>query len=166
MQAVSRYNERQREALRQRLNTTPPYEFEHLIGELLEAMGYEDVKVTKESGDKGVDVVATVQFGITTITEVVQVKRHQTSIVRPMLDQLRGALPYHNAIRGTLITTGNFSAGCTEAAVHPGAAPITLINGEKLLDLLIQHQIGIRKRPVELYELDDVEAAGEQAEVD
>ena len=38
-------------------------------------MGYEDVTVTQQSGNKGVDVVATVQFGITTVTEVVQVKR-------------------------------------------------------------------------------------------
>lgn len=70
------------------------------MSELLEAIRYEDVEVTKESGDKGVDVVATVQFGITTITKVVQVKRQQGSIGRPILDQLRGAFPYHKAIRG------------------------------------------------------------------
>jgi len=132
-----------------------PYRFEHLIRELLEAMGYEDVTVTKESGDKGVDVVATVQFGITTITEVVQVKRHQASIGRPVLDQLRGALPYHKAIRGTLITLGSFSKGCTEAALYPGAAPIGLIDGDKLLELLVEHEIGIQKRPATLYELDE-----------
>ncbi|MDP7639062.1 MAG: UvrD-helicase domain-containing protein, partial [Candidatus Hydrogenedentes bacterium] len=134
--AINLYNESQKDALRERLSVIPPYQFEHLVSELLEAMGYEDVEVTKESGDKGVDVVATVQFGITTITEVVQVKRQQGSIGRPILDQLRGALPYHKAIRGTLITLGDFSRGCTEAALFPGAAPITLINGDKLLDLL------------------------------
>ncbi len=132
-----------------------PYQFEHLVRDLLESMGYEDVKVTKEAGDKGVDVLGTVQFGITTITEVVQVKRHKGNIGRPVLDQLRGSLPYHKAIRGTLITLGNFSKGCKEAALFPGAAPITLINGDKLLDLLIEHQIGIRKRPAQLYELDE-----------
>ena len=101
------------------------------------------------------DIIATVQFGITTITEVVQVKRHQSNIIRPVLDQLRGALPYHNALRGTLIILGNFSNGCTKAALFPGAAPITLINGDKLLDLLMEHEIGIQKRPVTMYELDD-----------
>lgn len=48
-----------------------PFQFEHFVKELLDAMDYEDVRVTKVSGDKGVDVVARVQFGITEITEVV-----------------------------------------------------------------------------------------------
>ncbi len=65
-----------------------PFRFEHLVRDLLEAMGYEDVIATRASSDNGVDVIATVQFGITTITEVVQVKRRQDSIHRPVLDQL------------------------------------------------------------------------------
>src|SRR5262249_3418601 len=72
--AVEAFNEKKREELRQHLRTMNPYRFEGLIRDLLEAMGYEDVTVTKASGDYGVDVVATVQFGITTITEVIQVK--------------------------------------------------------------------------------------------
>jgi len=118
-------------------------------------MGYDNVRLTGASGDKGVDVVATVQFGITTIEEVVQVKRHQGTIGRPVLDQLRGALPYHKAIRGTLITLGNFSSGCKDAALFPGAAPITLIDGEHLLDMLIENEVGIRELEATLYELDD-----------
>lgn len=155
MLAVKTYNTGQREALRERLGKMHPYRFEHLVRDLLEAMGYEDVTVTQASGDKGVDVVATVQFGITTITEVIQVKRHQASVGRPVLDQLRGALPYHKAIRGVIITLGNFSKGCKDAAFYAGAAPIGLINGEKLLDLLIEHEVGIRKQAVQLYQLDE-----------
>jgi restriction system protein len=152
--AIAGFNQSQVELLRERLGEMPPYLFEHLVRDLLEAMGYEDVLVTKESGDKGVDVVATVQFGITTITEVVQVKRHQGAIGRPTLDQLRGALPYHGAIRGTIITLGKFSSGCVEAALFPGAAPISLVDGTRLVDLLVEHEIGIRKRPATLYEID------------
>ncbi|PVV10540.1 MAG: restriction endonuclease [gamma proteobacterium symbiont of Ctena orbiculata] len=156
LRAVNSHNAQQREALCELLAVMPPYQFEHLIGDLMEAMGYEDVTVTKQSGDKGVDVVATVQFGITTVREVVQVKRHggKATIQRQIIDQLRGSLPYHQAIRGTLITLGKISKGATEAALFPGAAPITLIDGKKLLDLLIEHGIGIKKRPVELWEVD------------
>ena len=64
-------------------------------------MGYEEVTVTRASGDQVVDVAATIQPGITTITEVVQVKCHQGSISRPLVEQLRDALPYHKAIGGT-----------------------------------------------------------------
>ncbi len=153
--AITTFNDSQRKVLKEQLGKMKPYRFEHLVRELLEAMGYEDVQVTKASGDKGVDVVATVQFGITTITEVVQVKRHQGTIGRQVLDQLRGALPYHKAIRGTIVTTGNFSNGCKEAALYPGAAPIGLIDGGRLLDLLFEHKIALKEQPATLYELDE-----------
>jgi restriction system protein len=168
LEAIKAHNDKQREALRGRLGTMHPYAFERLVSDLLVAMGYEDVTVTKQSGDKGVDVLARMQFGITTVTEVVQVKRHQGSIGRPVLDQLRGALPYHGAIRGTIITLGNFSKGCTEAALFPGAAPVGLINGEKLLELLVEHGIGIGGRPATLYELDETyfEVPAEDEQVD
>ena len=152
--AITDFNEAQVCALFAHLSAMPPYQFEHLVRDLLEAMGYDDVTVTRESGDKGVDVVARVQFGITTITEVVQVKRQQGSIGRPLVDQLRGALPYHGAIRGTLITLGKFSSGCADAALFPGAAPISLIDGQRLLELLVEHEVGIRRRPALLYEID------------
>jgi restriction endonuclease Mrr len=53
----------------------------------------------------------------------------------------------------------------TEAAFARGTAPITLIDGEKLLDLLIEHGIGVRKRPLEILAVDadaftDLEAEG------
>ncbi len=155
MQAVQSFNGASRAALRERLAKMHPYQFEHLVGDLLTAMGYEDVVVTKQSGDKGVDVVATVQYGITTVREVVQVKRHQANIPRHVVDQLRGALPYHNAIRGTIITTGDFANSCAKAAIFQGAAPISLIDGERLLDLLFEHRIGVQDRSATLYVLDD-----------
>ena len=155
LQAITSYNQKQRELFHERLGSMNPYQFERLIGDLLEALGYDDVEVTQASGDKGVDVVGTVEFGITSIREVVQVKRYQGSIGRPVLDQLRGALHYHKAIRGTIITTGKFTAGCKEAAIYPGAAPIGLIDGERLIELLIENHIGIKPRPANLYEIDE-----------
>jgi restriction system protein len=142
-QAVSTYVQEQRKEMRDLLGKMHPYRFEHLIMQLLTAMKYENAEVTQQSGDKGVDVVATARFGITTVREVIQVKRVQGNIQRPVLDQLRGVLPLHHAIRGTIITLGKFSAGLLDAAVFPGAAPITLIDGDALLDLLIENGVGV-----------------------
>jgi restriction system protein len=153
LQAVRAYNDDKRAQLRELLSKVPPYNFEHLARDLLESMGYEDVTVTKQSGDRGVDVIATVQFRITTVTEVVQVKRYQGNLNRTVIDQLRGVLPFHNAIRGTIITTGGFSKGLVEVATFAGAAPITLINGDKLIDLLLEHEIGVHKRSLDLHEI-------------
>jgi restriction system protein len=154
-EAARAHNDEQLAALRTRLIELEPAQFEHFVKELLDAMDYEDVRVTKLSGDKGVDVIARVQFGITEITEVVQVKRTESTITRPKIDELRGALPYHKAIRGTIISLGGFARGAQEGALYPGAAPITLIDGRRLLDLCIKHEVGVKRRPVEIYEIDE-----------
>lgn len=155
-QSIEEYNRNQRKDFHEKLLKINPFQFEHLIKNLLEQMGYENVIVTKQSGDQGVDVVGTLQIGISTITEVVQVKRHKANISRPVIDQLRGALPYFKAIRGTIITTSRFSKECEKAAFFPGAAPITLIDGDRLIDLLIEYQIGITRQSVDIFEIDDV----------
>ena len=152
---INKHNRIQRDILFDQLSSMNPYQFEKLIARLLMSMGYEDVQVTEQSGDKGVDVVGNVQIGISSVREVVQVKRTPSSTIsRPLIDQLRGALPYHDAIRGTLITLGRFSEGAKEGALFPNAAPITLIDGERLLDLLIDSEIGMKKRRVEAHEID------------
>ncbi|NYT10424.1 MAG: restriction endonuclease [Methanosarcinales archaeon] len=152
---IAAFKEDQKKILKDRLGRMHPAKFEHLVRDLLEEMGYEDVRVTGASGDRGVDVVATIQFGITTITEVVQVKRHHNTIGRQVLDQFRGSLHYHKAIRGTLISLGRFSSGCKESAILPGAAPIGLIDGDHLIELLFEHKVGIKERPAILYEIDE-----------
>ena len=128
------------------------FKFEELVKLLLEEMGYENVTTTSPTNDKGVDVVGTIELGISAVREVIQVKRHKGTINRPVLDQLRGSLHRFNAVRGTIITTGRFSKGVEEAAFERGAAPITLIDGEKLLDLLLKNDIGVNKRQVSYYD--------------
>lgn len=131
-----------------------PFIFENVIKQLLERIGYENVETTSPTNDRGVDLVADIQLGITHVREVVQVKRHRGNIGRPVLDGLRGSLHRFRAVRGTIITTGGFSRGTAAAAFEVGAAPITLIDGERLLDLLIEHGIGVRKKVVEYFEFD------------
>ena len=104
---------------------------------------------------RGIDVVGTVQVGITSIQDVVQVKRHKNTINRKVVDQLRGALPYHQAIRGTLITLSRFSSGCSEAAHYPNSAPITLIDGDRLIQLLVEYEIAVNRREAHLTEIDE-----------
>ena len=68
---------------------------------------------------------------------------------------LRGSLHRFTAQKGTIITTGDYGKGAKDAACEMGAAPITLINGETLIDLLVQHEIGVKKKTVDYYELDE-----------
>ncbi len=154
---VNEHKDLVRQKIADTLATMNPYQFEVLIQRLLEAMGYKDVEVTNPSNDGGVDVVANIQVGITRVREVVQVKRHKGSIGRPVLDQLRGSLHRFGANRGTIISTGKFTKGTHEAAFEFGAAPIMLIDGETLVSLLIENEIGARMDTVKIlkYEATD-----------
>jgi len=54
-----------------------PFQFEYLVAELLEKIGYENVEVTSRSGDKGIDVVGDLTVGgLTDVKTVIQVKRY------------------------------------------------------------------------------------------
>ena len=143
-----------RESLRDLLINMDAFAFEHLVKRLLEEMGYQNVEVTPPSGDGGVDVVADIELGITSVREVVQAKRHRRTIQRKELDALRGSLHRFNAVRGTIIATSQFAKGTKDAAFESGAAPITLIDGDKLIDLLIEHDIGVRKQTLKVLTID------------
>jgi len=151
---ITEFNSDQKKLLREKISSMNPYAFELLINELLKSMGYESI-TTQKSGDMGIDIVASITIGITNFTEVVQVKRQQVNIHRPVLDQLRGSLHYQNASRGTIITSGGFSKGCKDSATLPGVSPISLIDGEELADLLIKYEIGIRADATDIFSIDD-----------
>ena len=143
-----------RESLREHLLQMDPKGFEELVGRLLEEMDYQNVEVIGQSGDRGVDVVADIQLGVTSVREVVQAKRHKGTIQRKDLDALRGSLYQFNAIRGTIVATSRFAKGAVKAAFALGQPPITLIDGDRLIDLLIEHGIGVRTRTIEVLTFD------------
>jgi len=55
------------------------------------------------------------------------------------------------ADKGIIITTGTFSAESRREATRDGVPPIELIDGEKLLDMLENLELGLR--PVTTYEV-------------
>lgn len=154
LRQARKHSEKVREELRAELLAMDPFAFEHLVKRLLEDLDYQNVEVTKRSADGGVDVIGEIELGISSVKEVVQAKRHQRKIQRNVLDALRGSLHRFAAVRGTIITTSEFSKGTKEAAFEPGVAPITLVDGNKLIDLLIEHNIGVRKRKIEVLAVD------------
>lgn len=163
---VEEFNKKQKIILKKKLYELSPTQFENLIKDLLDAMGYEDVLVTSPTNDKGVDVAGNIQNGITMVREVIQVKRLSSNIQRPILDALRGCLHRFDAFQGTIITLSDFSKGTKEAAFERGAAPITLINGDKLIDLLIQNEIAVKNKKLDYFTVDNTYFAEGEDEVE
>ena len=154
--AIEEQNSRVRKALLKRLMDMDPYLFECLIGDLLATIGYEDVDVTKRSGDKGVDVVASLRMeGITDVKTVIQVKRFKkdNNLSGADVTQLRGSAEVDQ--RGLVITTSDFTRRAKEEARAPNKMPVSLVNGEKLLDLMLKHEVGVKKEEAVVYSIDE-----------
>lgn len=152
--AIQRWKHKTEKEILSILEKINPYKFEEIIGKLLVAMKYTHVQVTKKSGDKGIDVIAKLEYGFSTIIDAIQVKRQTSNIQRKIIDELRGSLHYYNSTKGTIITLGGFSKGCEESAQISTTQTISLIDGQKLAELLIKHNIGVKKTSIDLISID------------
>ena len=151
---IDRHNAQMQKMLLGKLREMSPTDFENLLRRLLDEMDFLDTEVTKASGDGGIDVRGTwkVADGIL-IKMAIQAKRWKANIQAPIVQAVRGALK--GSERGMIITTSDFSKGAREEADDPSkASTISLVNGEQLVKLLVQYGIGVKRKNIEILELD------------
>jgi hypothetical protein len=152
--AIDRKNAEVRGRLRSLLADLHPQLFESLIGELLVALGFEDVEVTRYSKDGGIDLRATLAVGgVTDVKTAIQVKRWSRNVAPRTVRELRGGLGPHE--RGLIVTLSDFSREAQVEALASDKSPISLINGHRLIELLIENDIGITRRRLMILELDE-----------
>ncbi|MFH2113035.1 MAG: HTH domain-containing protein [Spirochaetota bacterium] len=154
---IEQHNHQIQKALRGRLLAMKPGEFEVLISQLLAEIGFEMIEVTKLSGDGGIDIRGTLVVGdVVRIKMAVQVKKWKlkNNIQAPVVQQVRGSLGVHE--QGLIITTSDFSTGAIKEAAQPDKTPIALMNGEQLVLLLMEHDIGVHRSTPDLFEIDEV----------
>jgi hypothetical protein len=152
--AIDAKNEDVRRRLREILVELEPRQFEVLIGQLLVALGFEDVVVTKYSGDGGIDLRARLAVGgVTDVRTAIQVKRWANNVSGRTVRELRGGLGPHE--RGLVITLSNFTRDARGEAEAADRSPISLINGDRLVELLVDNDIGVSRRRVMILELDE-----------
>jgi hypothetical protein len=109
-----------------------PIEFEELTRALLQKMGLV-AKLTRRSGDGGIDIDAESSDPVLGGRILVQCKRYRGSVGEPEIRDLAGALNREHAMKGILITTGSFSRA---AIAFAEGVQITLIDGAQLRLLL------------------------------
>ena len=152
-EAVRKNNAEVRERLHQELKEMDPFAFEDLVALLLEALGFVDVEVTTRSGDGGVDVRGTLAVGgITNVKTAIQVKRWAKNVAGKTVRELRGGLSPHE--RGLIITTSGFTRDARTEAETAERMPISLVDGGKLVALLIEHGIGVVLTEARILRLD------------
>lgn len=147
-QAVEEVEASLRTDLVEHLRTVDPYRFERVVLDLLFAMGYggsreEAAQVTQKSNDEGIDgVINEDRLGLDVI--YVQAKRWQNTVGRKEIQSFVGALAGKQANKGIFITTSDFAVTATDYAKAVNQKVI-LINGLRLADLMIEHDIGVSK---------------------
>lgn len=152
---IEQHNKHVRQSLHKQLLEIEPGEFEELIGRLLAEIGFEDIEVTKRSGDGGIDVRGTLVVGDVIRTRMaVQVKRWKlrNHVQSPVVQQVRGSLGTHE--QGLIITTSDFSKGARTEAARANAVPVALMNGEELVSLLATYGIGVSRQTHEIIDLE------------
>lgn len=128
--------------------------FEEFVAKLLAEIGFEDVSLTSYKGDKGIDVRGTLVVGEAIRTRMaVQVKRWRQNVQAPVVQQVRGSLGAHE--QGLIITTSDFSLGARKEAERQDATPVALMNGEQLVNILVENDIGVQRTRCDLIELDE-----------
>jgi restriction system protein len=139
--------------------TIDPYRFEQIVVDLLLAMGYggsreEAAKVTKASGDEGIDgVINEDRLGLDVV--YIQAKRWNQTVGRKEIQSFVGALDGKRARKGVFITTSDF-AETARLYVETISSKVVLIDGDRLADLMIEHNIGVTRSLV--YEIKRVDS--------
>ena len=135
--------------LRNRIKGIKPGDFEKLVAELLVKMGYGRGEVVGGPGDGGVDAIMTQdRLGLEKV--LVQAKRYKTSSVPP--NDIRAFNDVLKGRKGVFVTSSTF----TKTAREEAAINLELIDGPKLVDLMIEYDLGlIKKATYEIREVDE-----------
>ena len=133
------------------LKSLSPNGFERLSQRLLREAGFQNVVVTGKSGDGGIDGNGILQVNpLVSFKVMFQCKRFQKSVSPSQVRDFRGAI-LGRAEKGIFITTGNFTTAAKEEARRDGVIPIELVDGDKLVEMFEQLEIGLKiKRTFEV----------------
>jgi restriction system protein len=124
-----------------------PEFFEKLVVKLLLKMGYggsrqEAGRAVGRSGDGGIDGFINLdRLGLDTI--YLQAKRWEGSVGEAQIRDFKGALDAKLAEKGVFITTSSFTPAALTAAKTGRSYKIILIDGARLADLMIEHDLGV-----------------------
>lgn len=141
-----------RDKLLQLLIELPSTGFERLSQRLLREAGFIQVVVTGKSNDGGIDGHGTLQINpLVSFKVLFQCKRYSGSVSPSHVRDFRGAMAGRTD-KGIIITTGTFTAEARREASRDGVAPIEIIDGQKLVDMLENLELGVKQ--VRAYEID------------
>ncbi len=137
--------------LLEKLGSVSPAFFEHVVVQLLQAMGYgggvESAEVTNYVRDGGIDgIIREDKLGLDVVC--IQAKRWQGTVGRPVVQAFVGSMDLIRAKKGVILTTGRFSEDATTFVDRIEGKRVVLIDGKKLAEFMIEHDVGVSTKSV------------------
>jgi len=135
-----------------------PRKFESFSRKLLSKMGiaFDNEKGVMMSNDHGIDgygIFESDEFRTNKV--VIQCKRYTDGhIGEPEIDKFRGVVSKFSADYGIFITTTHFSENAKKTA-NQANPTITLIDGQRLVNLIVKYGLGVKEIPVPYYSIDE-----------
>lgn len=127
------------------------YDFEKFCMQLLKVYGFINVAVTQQSRDGGIDGHGKLKIGLAYMNVAFQCKRwDNTTISRKEIDAFRGAIQGEYE-QGLFFTTSSFSKEAMKFSIKQGAVPVILIDGNMIVDFMIEKQFGIEHEDLPIY---------------
>lgn len=121
----------------EKIRSLDPREFEKFVSHLLGIMGFETI-TTEYVGDRGVDVIGLLNAeGLANVRLKIQVRRVRSKIGIEEVQRIRGTLA--TGEHGAIITTSDFTPQAKREAELEGRPPISLIDGEMLVDMILKY---------------------------
>jgi len=150
----NQYDETFRNYLLERLLEFSSKQFEIFAKKLLIAYGFINVHVTNQTADGGIDGYGKLKVGLSSMNVAFQCKRWQGNVGRPEIDKFRGSIQGEYE-QGIFFTTSDFTKRATEVSFKKGTVPIVLMNGEAIVDLMIQKNFGVKKNIVYIFQAEE-----------
>jgi len=127
-----------------------PIDFELFCRELLTAYGFKNMKVTQTTRDGGIDGYGELKIGLAFMSVAFECKRWNKTVGRPKISQFRGDIQ-GKFQQGIFFTTSRFSKEAKDSSFQNGAVPIILIDGNGIVELMIDKAFGIEKEELPIY---------------
>ena len=133
------------------LKELTPAAFEEFSKELMKAYGFKKVEVTQIARDGGLDGFGELKIGLASMKVAFECKRWtNTSVGRPKISQFRGDIQGKYQ-QGIYFTTSIFTKEAKEASFRAGAVPIILIDGNAIIEMMIEKRFGIEVEEIPIY---------------
>lgn len=142
------------EKIIEQLQSISPAGFERLCQRLLRELGFQNVEITGQTNDGGIDGKGLLRLGgVLSFQVIFQAKRYKGSVSPSIVRDFRGAM-VGRADKGLIITTGTFTREAKREASRDGAPPIDLMDGNDLAKKLKELGLGVHIELVEKITID------------